>query len=114
MLTIFILLCIGLTLAIGFWASSKIKTSQDFMLAGKSLSTPFVGVTLFAIWFGSNHIMGNPEYFVSNGFSSFFSLVISGGIVLLTVGVFYARRMYRLNIVTVGDFFKTRLVNYDI
>jgi SSS family transporter len=108
MLTIFIFIYIGLTLAVGFWASSKIKTSKDFMLAGKSLSTPFVGVTLFATWFGSNHIMGNPEYFVSNGFSSFFSLVISGGLALVTVAFFYAKKMYRLNIITVGDFFKIR------
>jgi SSS family transporter len=108
MLTFFIFLYISLTLAIGFWASKKIKTSKDFMLAGKSLTTPFVGVTLFATWFGSNHIMGNPEYFVENGFSSFFSLVITGGIALGVVGLFYARKMYRLDIVTVGDFFKIR------
>ncbi|NJO91689.1 MAG: sodium:solute symporter [Chloroflexia bacterium] len=87
------------------------KQNQDFArlyACRKSLSSPFVGVTLFATWFGSNHIMGNPEYFVTNGFSSFFSLVISGGIALFTVGYFYAKRLYRLNIVTVGDFFKTR------
>jgi SSS family transporter len=108
MLSFFIFFYIFLTLLIGFWASKKIKTSKDFMLAGKSLSTPFVGVTLFATWFGSQHIMGNPEYFVQNGFSSFFSLVITGGIALAVVGFFYAKKMYQLDIITVGDFFKLR------
>jgi len=108
MLSFFIFIYISLTLAIGFWASKKVKTSKDFMLAGKSLTTPFVGVTLFATWFGSNHIMGNPEYFVENGVSSFFSLVITGGMALAVVGFFYAKRMYRLDIITVGDFFKLR------
>jgi len=108
MLIFFVSLYILTTLGIGFWASKKIKTSSDFMLAGKNLTTPFVGVTLFATWFGSNHIMGNPDYFVDHGFSSFFSLVITGGLSLVVVGAFYAKKLYRLNIVTVGDFFKLK------
>jgi SSS family solute:Na+ symporter len=96
------------TLAIGFWASKKIKTSGDFTLAGKSLSTSFVGVTLFATWFGSSQIMGNPSHFVENGFSSFVTLVLGSGLCLLLVGMFYARKLYRLNIVTIGDFFQSR------
>jgi Na+/proline symporter len=105
MLPLFVSVYILATLGIGFWASKKIKTSGDFMLAGKKLTTSFVGVTLFATWFGSNHIMGNPDYFVDNGFSSFFTLVVTGGLALAVVGAFYAKKLYRLDIVTVGDFF---------
>lgn len=108
MLEIFIPVYLVSTLAIGFWASRKIKTSGDFMLAGKSLSTSFVGVTIFATWFGSSHIMGIPGHFVEHGFSSFFSLVVSAGLCLIIIGLFYARRLYRLNIVTIGDFFRIR------
>ncbi len=97
-----------MTLGIGFWASRRIKTSDDFTLAGKSLSTSFVGVTLFATWFGSSQIMGNPSRFVTEGFTAFFNLVLAGGLCLLVVGIFFARRLYRMNIVTVGDFFKLR------
>jgi SSS family transporter len=96
------------TLAIGFWASKKIKTSNDFTLAGKSLSTSFVGVTLFATWFGSTAIMGNPGRFIESGFSSYLTLILSTAICLLIVGQFYARKLYRMNIVTVGDFFRKR------
>ena len=96
------------TLAIGLWASKRIKTSTDFTLAGKSLSTSFVGVTIFATWFGSSYVMGNPSYFVNNGISSYVSLVVSTAVCLVLVGYFYARRLYQLNIVTVGDFFKVR------
>lgn len=108
MLIYFIPVYLIATLAIGFWASKKIKTSGDFMLAGKSLSTSFVGVTLFATWFGSSQIMGNPSHFVGHGFSSFVTLVLSTGLCLLLVGMFYARKLYRLNIVTIGDFFQSR------
>jgi SSS family transporter len=108
MLVLFIPLYLLATLAIGFWASSRIKTSTDFTLAGKSLSKSFVGVTLFATWFGSSQIMGIPGDFVNEGFTAFVSLILSGAVCLFLVARFYARRLYRMNIVTVGDFFRIR------
>lgn len=108
MILVFIPLYIVITLAIGFWASKRIKTTKDYMLAGKGLSTSFVGVTIFATWFGSSYIMGNPSYFVTDGFSSFVALIISGGLCLTLVGYFYAKKLYQMNIVTVSDFFRIR------
>lgn len=108
MLIYFIPIYLAVTLAIGFWASKRIKKSDDFTLAGKSLSTAFVGVTLFATWFGARQIMGNPGYFVEGGISLVITNVLSGGICLVLIAYFYARRLYRLNIVTVGDFFQIR------
>ena len=108
MIGFFIIIYLLLTLGIGFWASKKIKTSDDFTLAGKNLSTSFVAITLFATWFGSSQIMGNPSYFIRDGFSSYVTLILSGGICLIIVGQFYARKLYRMNLVTVNDFFRIR------
>jgi len=108
MIAIFIPLYIAVTLVIGFWASKRVKTSTDFTLAGKSLSTSFVGVTIFATWFGSSYVMGNPSYFVTNGISSYVSLIVAGGICLLLIGYFYAKKLFKMNIVTVSDFFRVR------
>ncbi|WP_053978565.1 sodium:solute symporter family protein [Mangrovimonas xylaniphaga] len=108
MVSLFIIGYLLITLGIGFWASRKIKTSGDFALAGKSLSTSLVGVTLFATWFGSSQIMGNPGYFIVDGFTSYITLTLSGGICLFIVGQFYARKLYRMNIVTINDFFGRR------
>ena len=108
MISFFIIFYLIITLGIGFWASKRIKNSGDFMLAGKSLSTMLVGVTLFATWFGSSQIMGNPSYFIKDGFISYVTLILSGGICLLIVGQFFARKLYRMNIVTISDFFRIR------
>ena len=108
MLKIFIPIYILITLSIGFWASKRVKTSTDFTLAGKSLSTSFVGVTIFATWFGSSFVMGNPSYFVTDGIASFVALILSGFICLILVGYFYAKKLYEMNIVTIGDFFRIR------
>jgi SSS family solute:Na+ symporter len=108
MISFFIIIYLLITLGIGFWASKRIKTSGDFTLAGKSLSTSFVGITLFATWFGSSQIMGNPGYFIKDGFSSYLTLTVSGGICLFIVGRCYARKLYRMNLITVNDFFRIR------
>ena len=108
MVNFFIIFYLLFTLGIGFWASKRIKTSDDFTLAGKSLSTSFVAVTLFATWFGSSQIMGNPGYFIEDGFSSYITLTLSGGICLFIVGQFYARKLYRMNIVTINEFFRIK------
>lgn len=108
MIGFFIIFYLLITLGIGFWASRRIKTSGDFTLAGKSLSTLLVGVTLFATWFGSSQIMGNPGYFIKDGFISYVTLTLSGGICLFIVGQFFARKLYRMNIVTISDFFRIR------
>ena len=88
MLIYFIPIYLAITLAIGFWASKRIKNSNDFTLAGKSLSTTFVGVTLFATWFGARQIMGNPGYFVEGGISLFITNVIASGICLVLIAYF--------------------------
>ncbi|TRZ42433.1 sodium:solute symporter family protein [Robertkochia solimangrovi] len=108
MVSFFIIFYLLITLGIGFWASKKIKTSGDFALAGKSLTTSLVGVTLFATWFGSSQIMGNPGYFIVDGFSSYITLILAAGICLYIVGQFYAKKLYRMNIVTINDFFRIR------
>jgi SSS family transporter len=108
MISFFIIVYLLITLGIGYWASRRIKTSGDFTLAGKSLSTSLVAVTLFATWFGSGAIMGNPGYFIKDGFSAYFTLILTTGICLVIVAFFYVRKLYRLNIVTVNDFFRIK------
>lgn len=51
----------------GFWTSKRVKTTEDFTLAGKSLPMILVGVTIFATWFGPELIMGVPGLFVEKG-----------------------------------------------
>ncbi|MDN3205164.1 sodium:solute symporter family protein [Algoriphagus sediminis] len=108
MVSLFIPFFIAATLGIGFWASKKVKTSEDFTLAGKSLSTAFVGVTLFATWFGSNQVVGNPAEFIQNGFSTYVALTFGEGLCLFLVAIFFAKQLYKHNYRTIGDFIRER------
>jgi len=107
-LSIFIPLYMVITIAIGFWASKKIKTSADFTLAGRSLSTSIVGVTIFATWFGASQIMGNPANFIEGGVAVFLTHIFSGTVCLFFIAFFYVKKLYRMKIATVGDFIRLR------
>ena len=99
---------LAITLAIGFWASRRIKTANDFTLAGRNLSTTLVGVTIFATWFGPEYIMGVPGLFVERGILGTITDQFGVLLCLVLVGSFYARKLYRMNIVTLSDFFRMR------
>ncbi|MCX8489946.1 MAG: hypothetical protein ORN54_02650 [Cyclobacteriaceae bacterium] len=52
-----------ITILIGYWASRKVKTSGDFMLAGRSLPIFLSASALFATWFGSETVFGASSQF---------------------------------------------------
>jgi SSS family transporter len=108
MLAVSISVYILFTLLIGFWASRKIKTSLDFTLAGRNLSYWLVGVTIFATWFGPELVMGMPALFAKNGIQGIITDQFGTLLCLLLVARFYTRKMYRMNIVTINDFFRNR------
>lgn len=108
MLSFSVILYIAVTLAIGFWASKRVKTTSDFTLAGKSLSMTLVGVTIFATWFGPELIMGVPGLFVEKGIMGIITDQFGAIACLILVAFFYAKQLYRMNIITLGDFFRLR------
>lgn len=108
MLAVSIALYILVTLLIGFWASRKIKTSLDFTLAGRKLSYWFVGITIFATWFGPELVMGMPALFARDGIQGIITDQFGTLLCLVLVARFYTRKMYRMNIVTINDFFRNR------
>ncbi|MCB0280438.1 MAG: sodium:solute symporter family protein, partial [Calditrichaeota bacterium] len=103
-----IIIYILFTIAIGFWASKRIHYTEDFTLAGKSLSTVVVGVTIFATWFGAELVMGMPNQFVSHGIQGIIADQFGVFLCLVLIAVFYAKKMYQLQIVTINDFFRIR------
>jgi Na+/proline symporter len=108
----YLLVFIGLylfgTVLIGWWASSKVKTTKDFVIAGRRLPTSLAACALFATWFGSETILGAPAEFAENGVLGIIEDPFGAGLCLVLVGLIYARPLYRLNILTFNDFFKMR------
>jgi solute:Na+ symporter, SSS family len=99
------------TILIGYWASRKVKTSGDFMLAGRSLPIFLSASALFATWFGSETVFGASSEFLKGGLYSVIEDPFGAALCLLLFGLFFARKLYSMNLLTLGDFFKVRFGN---
>jgi SSS family transporter len=108
MLITFIVLYLASTLAIGWWASRKVESTADFVLAGRNLSTPVLTAGLFATWFGSETVMGAPSEFIDGGLLGVMEDPFGAAACLILVGLIYARPLYKMNILTFNDFYRMR------
>jgi SSS family solute:Na+ symporter len=103
-----IILYLIATIAIGYWASRRVKTSGDFMLAGRSLPMLLTASALFATWFGSETVFGASAQFLEGGLYSVIEDPFGAALCLVLFGLFFARRLYNMNLLTLGDYFKAR------
>ncbi|MGG7665850.1 sodium:solute symporter family protein [Dyadobacter sp. BHUBP1] len=108
MLAFSILAYLLANLGIGLWASKRITTTQDFVLAGRQLPLILAASATFATWFGSETIMGAPTELIEHGVLGIIEDPFGASLCLLLVGLFFARRFYKMNIITFCDFFRIR------
>ncbi|HEY1149803.1 MAG TPA: sodium:solute symporter family protein [Pseudoduganella sp.] len=104
----FVVLYLLGTLALGVWAGTRIKNTTDFAVAGRSLPLIMVVTTTFATWFGAETVMGIPAKFVQGGLNALVEDPFGAGTCLILVGMFFAARLYKLNLLTIGDFYRQR------
>lgn len=96
------------TLAVGAWAGSKIKNTADFAVAGHSLPLIMVITTSFATWFGAETVLGIPATFVSGGLKGVIEDPFGASMCLVLVGLFFAQRLYKMKLLSIGDYFRNR------
>jgi solute:Na+ symporter, SSS family len=108
MLLGFITLYMLATLAIGWWASGRVRTAADFVVAGKRLPLFITASALFATWFGSETVMGASSEFVEHGLIGVIEDPFGAALCLFLAGLLVARPLYKLNLLTFSDFFRLR------
>jgi len=107
LITFVVLYLLG-TLGLGLWAGTRIKNTSDFAIAGRSLPLIMVVTTTFATWFGAETVMGIPAKFVQGGLGSLIEDPFGAGMCLILVGMFFATKLYKLNLLTIGDYYRER------
>ncbi len=108
MLLFSIIAYLVVTILVGIWASRRVKTSGDFMLAGRSLPLVLSGAALFATWFGSETVFGASSQFLEGGLYNVIEDPFGAALCLFLFGHFFARKLYKLQLLTLGDYFKVR------
>ncbi len=108
MLLTLVVLYLLVTIAIGLVAAKRVKNSADFAVAGRRLPLVMIVTTTFATWFGSETVLGIPAKFVNGGLGSVVEDPFGAGSCLILVGVFFAAKLYRMNLMTISDYFRER------
>ena len=104
----FVTLYLIVSICIGLYAATKVKNSTDFVVAGRHLPLPFIVATVFATWFGSETVLGIPAKFLNEGFRGVVADPFGSSMCLILVGLFFARPLYRLGLLTIGDYYRGR------
>ena len=99
---------VTLMLVVGLYASKKINSSTDFILAGKNLSIPFCSATLAATWFGGGICIGAASAAYRGGFLAVIADPFGAALCLFVAGLFYVRILRRMGIMTIASFFGNR------
>lgn len=107
-LVTFVGLYLLVSVAIGLIAARRVNNSSDYANAGRSLPLYIVIATVFATWFGSETVLGIPAKFADQGLRGVIEDPFGASLCLILVGLFFARKLYRMNLLTIGDFYKQR------
>jgi Na+/proline symporter len=97
-----------ISVGIGLWTAKLVNTSSDFAIAGRHLPFYMVIATVFATWFGSETVLGIPATFLKEGLHGVVADPFGASLCLILIGVFFAAPLYRMKLLTIGDFYKNR------
>lgn len=108
MLILFVVLYLLFNIGVGFWASRRVHNTTDFLLAGRKLPFYMSTAVVFATWFGSETLLGASSEFAANGLLGVIEDPFGAALCLVLVGLFFAKRLYRMNLLTMGDYYRVR------
>jgi len=95
-------------LIIGFWASRRVETNVDYVLAGRRLPLWMAAPSIMATWFAAETLMGSSSEAYSYGFQGVVFDPFGATLCLVLAGIFVVRLSRRAQFVTIMDFFQKR------
>jgi SSS family solute:Na+ symporter len=104
----FVIVYLVLSIGIGVYAATKVHNTRDYVTAGRSLPLPMVIAMVFATWFGAETVLGIPGTFLDEDMGGLISDPFGASLCLILFGLFFARPLYRMNLLTIGDFYRNK------
>lgn len=108
MLIWFVIAYLLVSISIGLVAATRVHNSKDYAVAGRNLPLPVVMATVFATWFGAEAVFGVSATFVKDGLNGVVADPFGSSLCLVIAGIFFSSKLYKLNIITLGDFYRMR------
>ncbi len=108
MLITFVVAYLLVTIAIGLLAARRVHGAKDFLVAGRSLPLYMNVATVFATWFGAETVLSVSATFAKDGLNGIPGDPFGASVCLVIAALMFARLFYRMNLLTIGDFYKQR------
>jgi len=108
MLITFVVAYMLVTIAVGLWAARRVHNSKDFLVAGRSLPLYMSVATVFATWLGAETVLSVSATFAKDGLGGIVADPFGSSFCLVFVALFFARAFYRMDLLTIGDFYRKR------
>ncbi len=96
--------------SLGAYLTIRVKSQEDFMVAGRKLTAPVLVGTLLATWIGSGDIFSVADLSYNHGYSSLIGS--AGGWIGIVVIYFIAGRVREFGQFTVPDILEARYNRY--
>jgi solute:Na+ symporter, SSS family len=104
----FVIAYLLVTIGIGLLAARRVKNAKDFLVAGRSLPLYMNVATVFATWFGAETVLSVSATFAKDGLAGVPGDPFGATVCLVLAALLFARLFYRMNLLTIGDFYKER------
>jgi solute:Na+ symporter, SSS family len=108
MLIAFVALYLAVTVAVGLWAARRVHNAKDYVVAGRSVPLYMSTALVFATWFGAETVLGVSATFLKEGLGGIVADPFGFSFCLVLIALFFARAFYRMNLLTIGDFYRQR------
>lgn len=95
-------------LALGLWVARRVRSADDFLLAGRSLGYTLATFTIFATWFGAETCIGAAGQIAAHGLGGGSADPFGYAVCLLLMGALFAAALWRRGIATVADLMRQR------
>ena len=108
MLIWFVVFYMAVSIGIGLWAATRVHSARDYAVAGRRMPFILVTSTVFATWFGAETVLGIPATFLGEGLGGIVSDPFGSSVCLILAGLFFATKLYRMNLISIGDYYRIR------
>ena len=97
-----------LTYGIAMRANAEIHDAEDFLVAGRRLPLGLAWATLMATWFGAGTMLTAADEIYVEGMRAAALEPLGSGVCLLLAGLFFAKPLWEMRLLTLGDFYRQR------
>lgn len=93
---------------LSIWVRRRIRSTDDYVVAGRRLPLPLSWATLLATWFGAGTMLTAADEVARGGLRRAALDPFGAGCCLIIAGLFFATPLWRMKLLTICDFFRRR------